>query len=100
MAWRKTAVRMTWWSLGISSAAVAMLWLVWQLSAGPARSRVGDMAFPLFEPALALAILVSGNAHDVNSFVWFVAQVVQLFLMTYLVGLGIVAARHFVRRKE
>jgi hypothetical protein len=99
MAWRNTALRLTWWSLGISCAAVAILWLVWQFTAGPLRARAGDVAI-LFLPALAIASLVSGGPHDLNPFVWFVAQVVQTFLMTYAVGLGIVAARHVLRRRE
>ena len=79
---------------------VSLLWLAWWAFAGPLQKQITDAVLPVFIPAFAVAALVSGNAHSVSSVVWYVCQVVQLFLMIYLVAWGVIVVRRRSRRTE
>jgi len=56
--------------------------------------------YNLYWPSLAVAIFFSGNLHDVNPVIGFLTQVIQTFVMVYLVLAGITTVWFSLRRKE
>jgi len=96
----KTAAHLAGWSLGAAVLLVSLLWLAWWAFTGPVQKQITDAMLPVFIPAFVAAALISGNAHSVGSVVWYVCQVVQLFLMIYLVAWGVIVVRRRLRRNE
>ncbi len=76
MAWRHIG-RL---ALLSGTTAVALLG-VWWLSRGRLRSFMNDLFGSLYSPAMAVAIWLSPNPHDVDLVVYYAAILVQTFLM-------------------
>jgi len=98
MNWRKTLVRSAWWSFTTSLVVITLLWAGWWLSTGQLQKFFGDIAYPIFLPALGVAALLSGNVHALNPIAWFVSMVIQLFLMIYVVVIATTVARQICKR--
>ena len=92
--------KIAWVSFATALVMTSSLWLLWWASNDPARSLINDIIFPLFMPAFIVAMLVSGHSHGPNQLAWFLAQVIQLFFLIFLIGYGIGIARDLRRRKE
>jgi hypothetical protein len=78
---RRWSFSAAWISLTIAVAAVTAWW-IWG-------GFLDGWLYNLYWPSLAVAIALSGNLHDINPVIGFVAQVVQTFLMIYIVALCI-----------
>lgn len=74
---RKVARRSAVLSLAVALLVVSAWWLFGQTLDG--------WLFVLYMPALMLAMLVSSGPHDISATAGFVAQVLQTFLMLFLV---------------
>jgi hypothetical protein len=94
MKWHKSAIRLVWWSFGIAVALVGILWTLWRISS----DWINDWVLFVYKPAFVGAAYVSGDPHDMNAVVWFLAQVFQTFLMIYLIAGGVLAAWYLLRR--
>ncbi len=90
MNWRKAASRLAWGSLVIAIVAVSGWWISGRLLDG--------WLFMLYLPALAVTIYLSGGPHDISPVIGFIAQVIQTFLMIYLIVIGAGAVWYFRRR--
>jgi hypothetical protein len=86
---RTKALRLAVWSSGIAISVVGLWWLVWWVAGEQTRLLMNNMTMVLFEPALAVAVLLSPNPHDLNGFIWFISQAVQAFIVIYIVALAI-----------
>lgn len=89
---RKIIIRLMWWSLAIAVIAVSAWWIWGGLLEG--------WLFALYTPAQAVTIFISGNPHNINPVVGFIAQIIQSFLMIYIVAIGIVTTSTMMRRRH
>jgi hypothetical protein len=81
------------WSLCIAFALVGLLWLIWSLGGEQVHSMVNDITMVVFEPALAITILASGNPHYFSGVVWFLSQVLEIFIIVFVVLAAVLFAR-------
>jgi len=100
VSWRKAAIRCAGLSLAIAVLLEAALWLMWWYAGDWLRSQTGDWIFDLYMPAFVLAILLSGNPHNINEAVVFFAELLQTFLMIFPLAVGIVTARYLALRRR
>ena len=100
MSWRKAALRWAGLSLAMAFVLEAALWLMWWYGGDWIRSQTGDRLFDLYMPALVLAIYFSGNPHNLNEAVAFLAETLQTFLMIFPLAVGIMTARYLALRRR
>jgi hypothetical protein len=75
---------MTWPTISIAFAvALAVMTVLWLSGVNG-----GDFLFLFFWPAIAVAALFSGNPHNINTAVVFVAALIELFAVILLVVLA------------
>lgn len=90
--WRKSARRAAWWSFGIALITVSAWWIFGGFLDG--------WLFALYMPSLAIAIFFSGGPHSINPVIGFIAQLIQTFLMIYVVVMGTIYLRIKRRKTE
>jgi len=84
---------MTWRTIFIAFAvALAIMAVLWFSGI-----KGGDFLFLFFWPAIAVAALFSGNPHNVNTAVVFVAAVFEVFLVILFVVLAVRLLRWLLR---
>src|SRR6266851_5483785 len=100
MSWRKAVLRWAVLSLAMAFVLEAALWLMWWYGGDWLRSQTGDWILDLYVPAFVLAIVLSGNPHNMNEGVVFFAELLQTFLMIFPLAVGIVTARYLALRRR
>lgn len=98
--WRKSSSRAVWWSFGIAFITISSLWIDHALFRLIDYAIFNDWLFNIYIPSLAVTIFLSGDLHSINGIIYFIAQLIQTFLMIYLVVMGTIAAFYYLRKRR
>jgi hypothetical protein len=96
-SWRTLALRWMGLSLAIALVLQSALWLMWSYAGEWMRAATGDWLFDLYLPAVVVAIYLSGNPHDFNEWVAFVAEVLQTSLVVFVLAMMTMTVRYLYR---